>query len=338
MNEAELRANHLLNYRLYSLKRFPTLWKYMKASASELSNRINRPKYLILLDMLYCNLRYGAMDSREYVLFSFYNKSNKERREYFTKRNYFRLIRKFDKTEFINLIDKSNQYNAYSEFIHRKWILCDSSIEKSEILSFISDVGDVIFKPISSDCGNGIVKVSSDDIQTINEILKSNNVYIVEECLKNCKELDTLNPYSLNTIRVTYVITKSGDVNVFSVMLRTSGVNESIVDNWGAGGLLLNVDVNTGVVCSVGLDESHKEYDHHPITKVPFVGFKVPQFNDVMDFAKDIARKNPKVVYGGLDIAITDNGLELIEINFPPANIGYQVFGKGYLKEINSIY
>lgn len=278
------------------------------------------------------------MDSREYVLFSFYNKSNKERREYFTKRNYFRLIRKFDKTEFINLIDKSNQYNAYSEFIHRKWILCDSSSEKSEILSFISDVGDVIFKPISSDCGNGIVKVSSCDIQTINEILKSNNVYIVEECLKNCKELDTLNPYSLNTIRVTYVITKSGDVNVFSVMLRTSGVNESIVDNWGAGGILLNVDIHNGVISSPGLDESQKEYYKHPVSLKPFIGFKIPQFNAVLDFAKTIANKNPRVIYGGLDIAITDKGLELIEVNFPPANIGYQVFGKGYLREIYSIY
>lgn len=65
--------------------------------------------------------------------------------------------------------------------------------------------------------------------------------------------------------------------------------------------------------------------------------FEIPRYRVIIEFAKDVAFHNHDVVYGGLDIAVTADGLELIEVNFPPAYIGYQAFGEGALKYLKKI-
>ena len=291
--------------------------------------------------MIWCNWVYGAMDSREYVLFDFYKKNHRERKQYFTKRKYFKLIRTFDKPTFIRLIEKKNQYEEYAKFIHRDWIVIDSSTTIEQIKNFVKQVGTAIVKPVSSDCGKGVEKITFNDIEKINCLFQDRlkTTYLAEEALSNCDELNKLNPSSLNTVRVTYVIRKDGSVNIFSIMLRTGAKSNVVVDNWGAGGILLDIDIQTGIIKKPGLDELHNEYLVHPITGVNFIGFQIPLFEEILAFSHDIAKHNPNVIYGGLDIAITnENKLELIELNFPPANIGYQVFGRGALQEIQTIY
>lgn len=334
------RAEHIFYYPLFSFKRFPLFLKYSKNTVNLLYNKgLIRNKFITLLDMIWCNLYYGVMDSREYLLFDFYKKNHNARNTYFTKRMYFRLIKKFDKSTFFCLTEKENQYKSYAEFIKRAWILIDSRTTKEEISSFMNEVGSAILKPVSSDCGRGIKKINSTDDHLLDCVFQNRESvsYIAEEVLSNCIELKAINPTSLNTIRVTYVLRKDGSVNIFSVMLRTGAISDVVVDNWGAGGILLDVDLQTGIITKPGLDENHNEYTRHPLTNINFLGLKIPRYYEILEFSKAIALKNPKVIYGGLDIAITDNGLELIELNFPPANIEFQVFGKGALKEIQTI-
>lgn len=120
-------------------------------------------------------------------------------------------------------------------------------------------------------------------------------------------------------------------------MLRTGATKGAVVDNWGGGGILMDVAVESGVVEKPGLDEQGNEYREHPITQTSLIGFQIPRYKEMIQFALQVASANPKVVHGGLDIAITDEAFELIEINFPPANIGYQSFGRGYLEELSKV-
>lgn len=331
------RGDLIYNYPLYSLKRLPTFIKYGRQVAKKIGGR----KWLaVLLDMLWCNIRYGAMDSRDYMIFEFYKKNARERKKYFTKRKYFKLIRKFDKSKFLYLLEKENQYREYSKFIHRNWLFINKNVSWENLLDFVGKYQEVILKPVSSDCGKGIFKFSKGNrYGELREIFDNwgNVEYIAEEVMHNCPDLDGLNPHSLNTVRVTYVLRKDSVPLIFSVMLRTGAVKGNVTDNWGAGGILMNVDIETGLVSQPGLDEKCNPYLYHPITGMKLVGFEIPRYREIIEFAKDVAFHNHDVVYGGLDIAVTADGLELIEVNFPPAYIGYQAFGEGalnYLKKI----
>lgn len=330
------RAEAIYNYKLYSFSQVNKFSKYAWMTATELSKQYNRNKLFLWMDMLWCNFRYGAMDTHEYLLYDFYHKSHKERSTYFTRRMYYRLIKSFDFATFKRLEEKDNQYKEYSPFIKRRWMVVDENTNESDIIDFIAQLKTVVVKPVSSDSGVGIFKIYYEDKEKINFLLKEigKKKYIIEETLQNCKELHILNPNSLNTVRVTYVLDKNGNPIIFNVMLRTAIDSNAVVDNWGAGGILLEIDKNSGTILKPGLDELNNKYSEHPISKVCFIGFQIPRFKEMLLFAIKVAKHNKKVVNGGIDIAITDNGFDLVEINFPPANIGYQVFGKGALDKI----
>lgn len=334
------RAEKSYSYPLFSLKRLPKLLKYNRLDAIELQRREPRASNAIVtqIDMLWCNLRYGAMGI-DYIRFKYWLLPHRLRTSFFTSRKYFGLIKKFDYDVFSRLIEKQNQYIDYSQFIHRKWLVVDKQCNRAQLDSFVSEHKVVIAKPSSSDCGRGVEKITENDKDALDRIFmnRDSEKYIVEEVIENCKELNSLNPETLNTVRVTYVIDKSSQPYIFSVMLRTGATKGAVIDNWGGGGILMDVSVQSGIVEKAGLDEQGNEYLEHPITKTHLIGFQVPRYGELIKFASDVASANKKVVHGGLDIAVTDNGFELIEINFPPANIGYQSFGKGYLDEIRQI-
>ena len=52
-------------------------------------------------------------------------------------------------------------------------------------------------------------------------------------------------------------------------------------------------------------------------------GLVIPRFREACEMAKDVIRKDMKVVYAGHDIAILPDRLELIEVNFPG---GHDIF------------
>ena len=228
----------------------------------------------------------------------------------------------------------------YSQFVNRKWMIIDEATKWQSLYDFVNRCNEIILKPKSSDCGRGVLKFSYKDSLELLKTIFENRLkegYLAEETVINCKELDSLNPYSLNTIRVTYVLRSNAEPLIFNVMLRCGTSENVVTDNWGSGGILMNVDVRTGIVKQPGLDEAGNAFLYHPITKMKIVGFEIPRFKEMMEFSEKVARHNPNIVYGGLDIAITPTGFKLIEINFPPAHLGYQVFGGGALDYLKMI-
>lgn len=96
MNKYHSRSERIYKYPLYSLKRFPTFFRYCKSLSKEIAKENgggHLQEVIVLADMLWCNFRYGVMDSREYQHFHFWKKPHSQRKQYFTKRMYFKLIK-----------------------------------------------------------------------------------------------------------------------------------------------------------------------------------------------------------------------------------------------------
>ena len=247
-----------------------------------------------------------------------------------TYRRFWKLVKLFDKETFYNTIDKANCYKIYSEFIKRDWMLADNSVDKKGIRQFITEHEKVLVKPVSSELGFGIKTIRCNDEQAIDTLISSctQNTFLVEEVCKNCAELDVINSSSLNTLRVFTIVDSRGNIDIISSVLFRCGCNESVVDNWGSGGIGYHVDVDTGIIVSPGLDKKGNRYIVHPGTQVVMPGMRIPRYDEVCKLAKEIIAVNKKVVFAGLDLAILPDRIELIEVNFPGGHDVLQAFDK----------
>lgn len=338
--EAIKRAEELYNYKLYSFKQTKEFMHYAWQLADKISKEYGGNRLLNWIDMLWCNVRYGVMHTVDYELFEFYRKSSLERDKFLTRRRYFAFIKSFDKETFYSLMEKSTIYKSYSEFIKRDWLLVDNSTEEGRIKDFIKLHNRAIVKPISSESGKGVYVLDADDVSSVDFLVedKSRHTYLIEEICENCNELKKINPSSLNTLRIDTIVRPNQNVEIFSVHLRC-GRGDTVVDNWGSGGIGYPVDIETGLICGPGIDLNGNKYIVHPGTGQVVIGMKIPRYEEACQLAVDIISKNKKVVYAGLDLAILPDRIELIELNFPPAHLFLQAVDMiGRYDNVKNIY
>ena len=286
--------------------------------------------------MLWCVLRYGA-HPKDYFMFEFYKKNGWERNSYLTIMRYLRLVKLFDKEVFERLSDKVYQHQKYHDFVRRDWLVLRKGVSRNEVIEFIENHGEVIVKPVCGEQGRGIGKLRKGESKEIDELLQEaqSHDYLLEEVVGNVKELERLNPFSLNTIRVYTLIDKTGNAIVLEVMLRV-GRGKKSVDNWGAGGIGYHVDKETGVIDQYGMDKQSNRNMYHPGSNVLMLGFQIPRYQELLAFVGKLARVEPKARFVGWDIAVVPDRFELIEMNFPGGHDFLQAFGKGFYRVIKS--
>ena len=92
------------------------------------------------------------------------------------------------------------------------------------------------------------------------------------------------------------------------------GTGKSVVDNAGAGGIICEINAETGEVIAAK-DENGFSYDIHPDSGFCLIGFKIPRWNEAVILSKTLARVIPEMAYCGWDLALTSEGWIMIEAN-----------------------
>ncbi|WP_308759887.1 sugar-transfer associated ATP-grasp domain-containing protein [uncultured Bacteroides sp.] len=152
------------------------------------------------------------------------------------------------------------------------------------------------------------------------------NKVLLEQVVTNCLEISEINLSSLNTFRVYTMIDRCGESHIIAIMLR-AGVAGKTVDNWGSGGIGYHFDIESGVCVGYGYDKKHNRYIFHPGSRLKMVGFSIPRYREFKEFVFALTKIEPKARYVGWDIAITPDGFELVEMNFPGGHDFLQAFG-----------
>lgn len=98
-----------------------------------------------------------------------------------------------------------------------------------------------------------------------------------------------------------------------------------ITDNAGGGGIIVPINTQGWTLSRVGRDESGKYYRIHPDSHIPFEGFAVPEADKLVLLAGEIMEKEPRMRMLSLDLAHTQNGWVLVEINAKGQFIGQQM-------------
>lgn len=160
----------------------------------------------------------------------------------------------------------------------------------------------------------------------------------MEEQISQIQDLAEFHPWSINTIRiVTLYDTVKDTVHIMSARLRI-GNKKNSVDNFHFYGIGANINIETGLIDSVGYDAYNKTYLVHPITKKQIIGFQMPYWNECKDFAVNVAKRIPTVRYIGWDIVMQENGhFVLIEGNDNADHDFQQLHYMGLWKQYKSV-
>lgn len=284
------------------------------------------------VDMCWCYLRYGAT-TNDYKRNKFYKLESSYRDTFLTFRRYIRLIQQRMDFDTHLLFKNKNEFNkSYKDFVCRDWCVINKETSLDFIYNFIdAHNGEAIVKAMDEMQGKGIYKISRIRASMIDDLLldlKLGKEFLLEEVVENIEEIKKINPSTLNTIRVNTFLDKDGNIHILSVVLRVGGHNAD-VDNWAAVGVVYLVDKNDGIIRGDGLDKKGNFYVCHLSTNVKVLGFEIPNFDKLVNWVKILAARNSKAKLVGWDIAITNNGFELIEGNFAADEHLIQLDGVG---------
>ena len=291
-------------------------YKNMIKIAKAISKKTKKSTLLILIDMIKCGFKYQA-GYYDYQEFEFYNLNTDERKTYLTLGKNNEIVKKFnDKSSFYKFENKVEFNKIFDKYLKRNWMVLNSS-NYSEFKEFFKANNSIIVKPLDDEGGNGVEKfVYSDNMicKDLFDKLVSNNQLLIEECIKQHKDMNTLYDKSVNTMRM-FTFYKNGTSYFLQAVLKIG--NGGVVDNFSSGGMYTYVS-SDGDVYVDAIDRNDNIYTVHPISNHKIVGFKVPMFNEAVELVKECAKIIPEVAYVGWDVAISENGPVIVEGNCFP--------------------
>lgn len=297
------------------LHRITTVLKYLGESWTNskfIQQQSGKNRISAYFSLLYWFYFYGFTITN-FNSMKFWNLTTAEKKSYISFRRNDRLrFRLTTKESYKLFLDKGVFNKIFCDFISRKWINVDKN-DKQIISEFIIKHHSAILKPRTDYGGHGVVKITESNLDSI-ELFDN---AILEECIENAASLKIIAPASLNTVRIVSLIDNSGTVRILSAILRM-GNGISHTDNYTDDGLACRIDIETGCLKGNAFGRECKEFDKHPYTNIKFDGYVIKEFHQCVDLVKRLALIEPNARYVGWDLAITSEGIEVLEGNVPP--------------------
>lgn len=303
-----------------------------RGDAKSLAKKYHRPEIVFWGQAFWYFVRYGASPN-DYIRYEFYLKNGRGVNEYITALRHKKIVKTMNHDKDGELKDDKYETNRkFSAYISRDWVKVDKNSDIDEIVRFIKAHDAIVVKPLSLSGGKGIEKYESNtipDVRTFVEKLKTGEV-LIEEAVKQHKDMDAFNPYSVNTVRIYTLCDEHGGVFVVDGFVRMA-TREIAVDNFHSGGCAAEVDLATGIVISPAMDMLQQNiYYTSPITGEIIVGREIPSWNEAKAVCTEIAKElfEDDKRYLAFDIAILEDGTpELIEINWFGDPVIRQIIG-----------
>lgn len=285
---------------------------------------IRKNKISTFLDVCRCYVAYGSW-TNNYFEYRFWEKSNQEKKKFLTWKKARKFINQVNGKGHSPVFRKKHEFlQNFSEYIHRDWLFVnDASYETFE--QFLNNTPVFMEKNDEGMFGIGVSKKNTSEIEDYKayfDYAKKNNI-LLEECIEECEELRKCHPLSLNTIRVATLVDASGkDVEILGAVYRM-GDNGTYVDNARSEGLFAEIDLQTGIVITEGMNFMGDHFILHPYSNEQIIGLKVPMWEQVKKACKEAAMKFPEVRLIGWDVVVRMNKdgkmyVELIEGNDRP--------------------
>ena len=334
MEGAFLRWN---NY-YFGRKVFLSLMKFIDTAIQENMPEGVQPKERRKLekDMIQCKL---AMEITplEYFVFDFPHLSFKERATYLPDVERWRVLHEtFGAQVREEHADKYRFYQLMKPYFHREACKVGPETTKEEFMAFYARHPRFFVKELTGCFGRNAYMLEPKDEAKAEAVFKKMLDYgswIIEEPIIQSKEMASWNASSVNTVRVASFITREGVHHKFPPLFRAGRVG-SVVDNGVSGGVGAGIDLKTGRICTEGFDEHGHHFEKHPDSGVPYMGWQLPEWDELMRLIEEIHRAMPPYHrYVAFDMAHTAQGWVLVEGNWGQLVLMQKGAGRGLKKE-----
>ena len=270
--------------------------------------------------------RFGC-NFKEYAALRLYDFTDEEMSKVYFYQYHFKVQDRYPKSDEMLAIyaskKKSNEY--FSEYMRRPWSTTED-LTKERFMELFKDRTGVIYKPVYGHQGKGVKAFKFDEMtmEEAYEKVKALPSGVVEGLVIQHPGMAVLNPSSVNCMRIISVSSKlkpvlpdgtHADIGAVSVK---AGGGGAVVDNTSSGGFVAGVDVDTGIICTDGVDDYGNRFITHPFTGTTFKGFQIPMFHEAKAFILDLIDKLSIEGVVGWDVAIAEDGPILIEANGRP--------------------
>ncbi|KNG95383.1 sugar-transfer associated ATP-grasp domain-containing protein [Pseudaestuariivita atlantica] len=160
------------------------------------------------------------------------------------------------------------------------------------------------------------------------------DAFILQRCVENCDFIRTFSRAAA-TVRMVNMIDGDGIYTPAAVLKLPAKGNPA--DNfWREGNLLANIDPETGEVLTlVGSDGPVlKSHDSHPDQGAAIIGQKLPHWDRLLEVNAHVAHLHAPLKYQSNDIAITNDGPVVIEVNAGSSfTLPQYASGKGFMTD-----
>jgi len=141
--------------------------------------------------------------------------------------------------------------------------------------------------------------------------------YLFQELLEPHAEVERICGHRLSSVRAMVLYEDDGEPELYCTVWKIP-VGDNVADNaWHKGNLLAAVDIETGGVTRVvaGFGAQEHEVEDHPDTGRRIKGMTLPDWDRLRALCDASARAFPGLRLQAWDVALTDRGPVMVEIN-----------------------
>ncbi len=196
------------------------------------------------------------------------------------------------------------------------------------VLELLEQKGKLAFKASAGAHGDGFYcfkyeeeklyangeQIEKEELKRLIEGIKT--FYVVTEYLEMHSELKKIYPKSVNTVRMMLVNDCGYNPRILQTYMRIGAGKTGYTDNVGYGGICAFVDTQTGKIFHPEQLKEHRYIpcENHPDTGCPITGY-IPNWQFLKKQIIEICRYLCELEYLGFDVAVTEDGFKILEIN-----------------------
>ena len=177
--------------------------------------------------------------------------------------------------------------------------------------------------------------------QMLLSAMLENSPLLFENVVRQTEQFSAFNPSSVNTVRFMTALYPDNKARLIAALIKI-GRHGACVDNAGGGGNVgACVDMQTGKLkYAIQFDGwgKVKEITHHPDSGALIEGVRIANWDKIVEQVLNFQESFPYIKAAGWDIAITDDGPVVIEVNdFWDRTFQYFI-RRGWRDEIRDCY
>lgn len=252
-------------------------------------------------------------------------------------------------------VRKSELYCYYEP--EAQYIACDEKASDMEdvlrILKY-KQVQSCVIKSTESSHGENVWVINAIEYQNGDAVLTrfdgetlllssvlGNEALIFESVVKQTKQFAEFNESSVNTVRFMTALYPDGSARVIATFIKIGRAGKCVDNAGGGGNVDVCVDVNTGVMkYAIQYDgwRRIKAIEKHPDSGNQLNGVRIENWQAIKEEVTRFQQAFPYCKVAGWDIAITDGGPMVIEVNDFWDRTGQYFIRRGWRNEVRECY